>query len=81
MKVEEKLQFMQRLDVAKDIVINIKDDFKLLAERADTPEKKVEYLLFAKNAIDEAIAIGKLQMNIGLVEQIIKNKKEDVKNG
>lgn len=81
MKVEEKLSFTERIDVAKGIILNIKDDFKLLAERVEGTQEKAEYLLCAKNACDTAITLGKLQMTIMLVEQVLKTKMEDVKNG
>ena len=67
MLTKEKLAYSNRLDLAKDIVLNVKDDFKILMERCEAQNNERERLLnafLAKEAIDVAQAIGKLQMTI-----------------
>ena len=64
---KEKLAYSNRLDLAKDIVINVKNDLKLVMDRSKYQNNEQEQLInafLAKKAIDVAQAIGELQMTI-----------------
>lgn len=77
MIVDEKLALHDRLQVARDIVVNIKDDMKIMADR--TADNK-EYYFVAMRAAEAALAVNKLMSDILQVEQKLKefqNKTED----
>ena len=67
MLIKEKLAYSNRLDLAKDIVINVKNDLKLVMDRSKYQNNEQEQLInafLASKAIDVAKAIGELQMTI-----------------
>lgn len=66
---EEKLELHDRLLVARDIVINIKDDMKIMASR--TPVNK-EYYFLAMRAAETALEINKLMADALEVEKSYK---------
>lgn len=78
MIVDEKLALYDRLEVVRDIVVNIKDDMKLMAQRV--PEEHQEYHFVAMRAAETALAVNKLMSDILQVEQKLQefqDKKED----
>lgn len=69
---DEKLRYVDRLAVAKDIVCNIKDEMKQLAENCKAIEDDTGLLKAAfigSKCCDTAIEIGKLQMSILQIEK------------
>lgn len=75
---DEKLSYVDRLTVAKDIVCNIKDEMKELVKRSklandDTGVLKASFI--GQKCCDTAIEIGKLQISI---MQIEKELLEDI---
>lgn len=80
---DEKLSYVDRLSVAKDIVCNIKDEMKQLAERSKQSNDEVGMLkamFIGQKACDAAIEIGKLQISIMQIEKELLehiNKTED----
>ena len=67
MLTKEKLAYSNRLDLAKEIVINVKNDLKLVMDRSKCQNNEQEQLInafLASKAIDVAKAIGELQMTI-----------------
>ena len=76
---DEKLAYVDRLTVAKDIVCNIKDEMKQLVERSKQVNDDIGILkasFIGQKACDTAIEIGKLQISI---MQIEKELLEDIK--
>lgn len=80
---DEKLAYVDRLTVAKDIVCNIKDEMQQLAENCKAIEDDTGLLKAAfigQKACDTAIEIGKLQISILQIEkelsEHIKKKEE-----
>lgn len=72
MTSDEKLALHDRIEVAKDILINIKNDAKILAGRTDNKE----YLFVALKAADAAIAANKLAIAVLDVENQLKSYME-----
>ena len=72
MTSDEKLALHDRIEVAQDILINIKNDAKILAGRTDNKE----YLFVALKAADAAIAANKLAIAVLDVENQLKSYME-----
>lgn len=67
MLTKEKIAYINRLDLAKEIVTNIKNDFKIMIDRSKAANNEQEQLLntfLASSAIDVALAINKFQVTI-----------------
>ena len=69
MTIKEKMDLHDRIEVARDILINIKNDAKILAGRTDNKE----YLFVALKAADAAIAANKLALAVLDVENQLKD--------
>lgn len=68
----EKLAINDRAIVAKDIIINIKDDMKLMAEKETDPVNRLSYYLIAQKACDLAIQINGFMMAVLQIEDHLK---------
>lgn len=69
---DEKLALHDRIEVARDILVNIKDDMKIMASRSlDTQDKK-EHLLVALKASEAALAANTLAQTVLCVEDKLK---------
>lgn len=73
MTIKEKMDLHDRIEVARDILINIKNDAKILAGRTDNKE---EYLFVALKAADAAIAANNLALAVLDVENQLKSYME-----
>ena len=68
---DEKLALHDRIEVARDILINIKDDMKIMASKTVDNDKK-EYLLVALRASEAALAANTLAQTVLCVEDKLK---------
>lgn len=68
---DEKLALHDRIEVARDILINIKDDMKIMASKTVANDKK-EYLLVALRASEAALAANTLAQTVLCVEDKLK---------
>lgn len=68
---DEKLALHDRIEVARDVLINIKDDMKIMASKTVDNDKK-EYLLVALRASEAALAANTLAQTVLCVEDKLK---------
>ena len=71
MSNDEKLALHDLIEVARDILINIKDDMKIMASKTVDNDKK-EYLLVALRASEAALAANTLAQTVLCVEDKLK---------
>lgn len=72
MSPEQKLKLHDRIEVAKTILVNIKDDMKLLAER--NPSQRLLYTFLASKSCNEALALNQLQSTVLQAEEELQKE-------
>lgn len=69
MNEKQKMSFHDRLKVTQDIIVNVKDDFKTLADKEEDIKERVQYLLLASKTCDLAVEVNGLMMSVLTVEE------------
>ena len=74
---DTRMMFYDRLDVASDIAINVKDDLKILMQRneeAGNIDLALLYAFLAHKAVNTVIELSKLKTTILLAEETLTNE-------
>ena len=69
MNEKQKMSFNGRLKVVQDIIINVKNDFKTLADKEENIKERMQYLLLASKTCDLAVEVNGLMMSVLTVEE------------
>lgn len=81
MKDAEKLSLVDRIQVAEDIIENIKNDMRLKADKADETKIRQQYLLVALRANQTLQAYNRLAREILTIEDSLEKFLKEEQGG
>ena len=76
MQSEKKMNLVDRLTVAQDIIINVKDDLKLESDKLPETDTlgKLERMFIANKLCEVALSLGKAKISVLDVENELQEE-------